>query len=107
MEFRTVYITFKDQEEARRLGRKLVEERLVACVNILPGIESLYWWQGAIQADREAALLAKTTAKRMPAVIARIREWHSYEVPCIVSWPLMEANPAYLRWVEDETTPHA
>lgn len=105
MEARLLYITAPSQEEALRLGRHLLERRLCACVNIVPAIISLYWWDGAIQQDGETLLLAKTTVSRVQACIDAVRERHSYEVPCVVSLPIEAGNPAFLRWIEEETTP--
>jgi len=103
MNHRFVYVTTASREEARAIGRALVEERLVACVNILDGVSSLYWWKGEIQDDREAVLIAKTTSARMPQVIERVKALHSYEVPCVVSLPILEGNPAFLEWIARET----
>ena len=98
-----VYMTAPDVETARRIGRALVDRRLAACVNILPAIESMYWWKGAVQNGREVALIAKTSARNVDALIRKVRAVHSYDVPCVVSFPIAKGNPAFLRWVEKET----
>ena len=98
-----VYMTAKDRAEARRLGRALLKDRLAACVNILGSIESMYWWKGAVQNGREVALIAKTSARNVDALIRKVRAIHSYDVPCVVSVPIAKGNPAFLRWVEKET----
>jgi periplasmic divalent cation tolerance protein len=103
MDYRALYITTADAGEARRIGRALVEERLVACVNIMDAIHSLYWWEGSVQEDGEAAMIAKTRADLVERAIARIRELHSYECPCIVAYPLVAGNPDFLRWIADNT----
>ena len=103
MDNRFVYVTASSRDEARAIGRALVEERLVACVNILDGMSSMYWWQGEIQDDQEAVLIAKTTATRMPQVIERVQALHSYDVPCVVGLPILEGNPDYLSWIVRET----
>jgi periplasmic divalent cation tolerance protein len=100
-----VYVTAKDREEALRIGRNLVEERVVACVNILDGMSSLYWWDGAVQEDQEAVLVAKTTESCVERVVERIKTLHSYECPCAVAWPIATGNPAYLQWVHEEAQP--
>jgi periplasmic divalent cation tolerance protein len=100
-----IYITTKDVAEARAIGRTLIEERLAACVNILDGMQSLYWWDGAVQDEREALLLAKTRGEMVPKLIARVKVLHSYECPCVVAVPIAEGHPDFLRWVADETTP--
>lgn len=96
-----LYVTAADREEARRIGRALVEEKLVACVNILGGVESIYWWEGAVQEGREVALVAKTTAEQVDRVVERVKALHSYDCPCIVAWPITEGNSAFLSWVEN------
>ena len=102
-EYVSVYMTASSAEEADRIASALVEERLAACVNILGGIRSVYRWDGAVQSDAEVALVAKTRAALFGALAARVRALHSYEVPCIVSWPIEAGNPAYLAWIGDET----
>jgi len=99
-----IYITTKDAEEAETIGNALVEERLVACVNILSPIRSIYRWKGAIERENEAVLIAKTKDTLIEKVIARVRALHSYEVPCIEAIPIVKGNPAYLQWIDDETT---
>jgi periplasmic divalent cation tolerance protein len=103
MAAKLIYVTTGSSEDARRIGEALVRERLVACVNILPAIESIYWWQGAIQHDNEAVLIAKTRADLVESVVARVRALHSYSVPCVVALPIEAGNPAFLRWIEEET----
>lgn len=93
-----VYVTCADLDEARRIGRALVEEGLAACVNLRTH-ETIYRWQGAIEQGPEAALLAKTMSDAYPALEARVRALHSYAVPCIVAWTLDEGLPAYLAWI--------
>ncbi len=98
-----VYITASNQQEARRIGRILVEERLVACVNILGNISSMYWWDGSLQEDSETVLIAKTRHESVERVIERVKSLHSYECPCVVSWPIDQANSQYLEWIAAET----
>ncbi|CAH2599286.1 Divalent-cation tolerance protein CutA [Rhodovastum atsumiense] len=97
------YVTCADLEQARRIGRALVEERLAACVNIRVH-EAIYRWQGAVEQAPEAAFLAKTTRAAWPALQARVRALHSYELPCIVAWPLAEGLPEYLGWIAGAVT---
>lgn len=103
MAFRTLYITAPTIEEARRLADLLVTERLAACANIVPGVESIYHWQGKIVRDGEVLVFAKTTADRVDAAIARVKAIHSYAVPCVVALPILAGNPDYLAWLEAET----
>ena len=97
----TVYAVFADTEEAKRIGRAMVEERLAACVNILGAIHSIYRWEGEVQSADEAAALFKTSRAAADALIARIAELHSYELPCIVTWPIDKLTAAYAAWVEN------
>lgn len=103
-EFVVVYVTTSSLEEGRAIGRHLVEERLAACVNLLPGMESIYRWQGGIETAQETVLIAKTRAVLVDQLNARVRELHSYDCPCVVALPIAAGNPAYLRWIGAETT---
>jgi periplasmic divalent cation tolerance protein len=101
--FRLVYMTAGAVGEARRIADALVSERLAACVNILPGMQSVYRWQDAIQHDDEIVLIAKTTAALVDRLGDRVRELHSYECPCIVSLAIDGGNPAFLTWISEQT----
>jgi periplasmic divalent cation tolerance protein len=98
-----VYMTTADAAEAERIGRALVEERLAACVNILEGMRSLYWWQGNLEEGHEAVLIAKTRDGLVDALTERVRALHSYECPCVVSLPITGGHGAFLGWIESET----
>lgn len=98
-----VYITAGDGAEARRIGRALVSARLAACANVFDAITSVYHWEGEVQEDSEAALIVKTRTELVEAVIARVRELHSYECPAIVAMPIAQGNPDYLEWIGEET----
>jgi periplasmic divalent cation tolerance protein len=97
------YITCKDADDARRIGKTLVMERLAACVNILPKMESHYWWNGKIESDHEAVLIAKTRADARDALLERVLDLHGYETPCVVFLPATGGNPDYLDWIARET----
>ena len=97
----SVYAVFANAEEAERIGRAMVEERLAACINILGPIRSIYRWQGAIETAEEVAAIFKTHHWQSDALIARIAALHSYDVPCIVTWPIDKILRAYADWVED------
>lgn len=99
----SVYATFADGEEAERIARTLVEERLAACANILGPCRSIYRWQGAIEDAQEVAALFKTGADVAERLIARLAELHSYDVPAAVVWPISDALGGYARWVDAET----
>src|SRR5690554_5209470 len=99
---RFVYITTADKDEARKIGRILIEEKLAACVNILPGMESIYVWEGKIEEDTECVMIAKTHASKMKQLTQRVLEHHSYDCPCVASLSLAEGegNPEYMDWIE-------
>ncbi|WP_114859949.1 divalent-cation tolerance protein CutA [Azospirillum brasilense] len=103
MEFVFAYITAGSRDEARRIGRALVEERLAACANIFDGMTSIYRWQDAIEEANETVLIAKTRAELFERLAARVRELHSYDVPCVVELRVGRGNPAYLDWLRDGT----
>jgi periplasmic divalent cation tolerance protein len=97
----SVYAVFADAEEAERIGRAMVEQRLAACVNILGPVQSIYRWQGAVETAGEVAAIFKTSDDRADALVARIADMHSYDVPCVVTWPIDKILAAYADWVED------
>ena len=94
-----------DAEVADRIARTMVEQKLAACVNRLPAVDSVYRWQGAVERAVEVPLLIKTTRERLPEVQEAIRALHPYEVPEIIAIPVVAGLPVYLRWVVDETQP--
>jgi periplasmic divalent cation tolerance protein len=97
----SVYVLFANAAEAERIGRIVIEERLAACINILAPVRSIYRWQGAIDTADEVAAILKTSRAEADALIARISAMHSYEVPCIVIWPIEQALGSYADWVEE------
>ncbi len=98
----SVYSTFGSDEEARRIARQLVEERLAACANILAPCHSIYRWQGRIEEAAEVPAIFKTRAAAAARLIERLGELHSYDVPCAVVWPIARALPDYAQWVREE-----
>jgi len=100
----SVYAIFADADEAERIGRAMVEERLAACVNILGPVRSIYRWKDAVETADEVAAIFKTSDERAGDLIARIAELHSYDVPCIAVWPIDKILGAYAAWVEDGVT---
>jgi periplasmic divalent cation tolerance protein len=100
-----LYTTFPDEETAARVGSGLVEARLAACVNILPGMRSIYRWQGQIERAGEVVMIVKTLADRESAVIEAIRAGHPYEVPAIVTLPAVGGFAPYLDWIAENATP--
>ncbi len=94
-----VLMTASSREEGARLARALVEERLAACVNVVPLIASTYWGEGKIEETTETLLVAKTHQEQLERLIARVREMHSYTVPEVIALPIVGGNTAYLRWM--------
>lgn len=99
------FCTCPDTDSAARIAAALVEERLAACVNRLPGVASTYRWQGRIEQANEVLLLIKTTAERLPALQQRLPQLHSYELPELIVVEAAGGLPAYLDWVAAETRP--
>ncbi|GEO80634.1 divalent-cation tolerance protein CutA [Pararhodospirillum oryzae] len=98
-----VYMTAASEDEALRLGRTLVEERLAACVNILGPIRSIFRWEGTLQEETEIAFLAKTDEARVDALTERVTALHSYECPCVVALPIQAGAPDFLAWISCQT----
>ena len=98
-----VYITASSPEEARLIGRTLVEERLAACVNMVDGMSSIYRWQGAIEEGRETIMIVKTRSELFNELAERVKTIHSYTSPCIVEIPLGRIDGGYLDWLTAET----
>jgi periplasmic divalent cation tolerance protein len=94
-----VLVTTADRNEAERIAAALVKWRMAACVSILPGVESQFWWEGKIDTATEVLLLVKTTMDRFPDVEAAVREYHSYKVPEIVALPIEAGHAPYLQWL--------
>ncbi len=104
-ELRLIYITTKNRKEAAAIGGELVKRKLAACANIIDGMESVYWWEGKIETDKECILIAKTTKQNVQELTNCVKELHSYDVPCVISINLEEGegNPEYLQWLSDST----
>ena len=96
----SVYAVFADAEEAERIGRQMVEERLAACVNILAPCRSIYRWQGEVESAQEVPAIFKTGAAQAEALMTRIAALHSYDVPCVTVWPIDKLLADYADWVE-------
>lgn len=96
-----------DETNARTMARALIDARLAACVNILPGVESVYRWRGTVEEASEVTLLVKTTRRHYPQLQQVILAAHPYDLPEVIAWPLTEGYPPYLHWVATETSPDA
>jgi periplasmic divalent cation tolerance protein len=103
MEAILIFITAGSEEEAERIGGALLEARLVACVNQVPGVRSEFWWQGGRDRAEEVLLLAKTRRGLWERVLETVRAVHSYEVFEAIAVPIIEGSPDYLRWIEETT----
>jgi periplasmic divalent cation tolerance protein len=97
-----IYITTSGAEEAKRIGKRIVEERLAACANVIEKVHSSYWWKGKLEESDEAVLLLKSKKDRVKKIIAMVKKLHSYENPAIVAFPILEGSEEYLRWIEGE-----
>ncbi len=98
-----VLVTASSEEEGEKIAQALVEEKLAACVNVLPAIRSIYRWKGEIASEKEVLLLAKTKGRLFERLKRRVLEIHSYEVPEIIALPVLAGFEPYLGWVSKET----
>ncbi len=99
-----LYITASGLDEAKTVARSLVEARLCACANVIGGAESFYWWQGKLETASEAVVVAKTRDDLVDACVAKVREVHSADLPCVVAVAITGGNPPFLDWITDETS---
>jgi len=95
-----VLITAGSEEEAHKIAELLVNEKKAACVNILPAVDSLFWWEGKIESARESLLLVKTKASLFPEIVELVNRTHSYEVPEIIALPIIAGSEDYLKWLD-------
>ena len=99
-----VLVTAPDPEKAAEIARTLVEERLAACGSVVPGLRSIYRWEGRVEDDREALLLLKTTRARFEALRARVLALHPYQVPEVLALPVEAGSAPYLAWIAEATS---
>jgi periplasmic divalent cation tolerance protein len=100
-----VFSTFANEEEAARVVRTLVEERLIACGNLLPGARSIYRWQGKVEDQREVVALMKTRKQDWPVLMGRLHELHSYDTPECVAVRIAAGAPRYMAWLDEQLEP--
>ncbi len=100
-----IFVTCSQREEAEQLARSLVEQRLAACVNVLPGILSWYWWERQVTRDEELLLVIKTTRSKFEELRKEVQRLHSYSVPEIIAMPIVEGSEDYLNWIDNSLTP--
>ncbi len=98
-----VLITTSSDSEAEKIARSLVDEQLAACANIVPGMRSLFFWDGKIQDERETLLICKSRSPLMNKIIGKVKALHSYSVPEIIALPIIAGSPDYLAWVRETT----
>ncbi|HIJ56765.1 MAG TPA: divalent-cation tolerance protein CutA [Deltaproteobacteria bacterium] len=101
MKANIVYMTAGSKDEARTIGKALVEGKLAACVNIIEPMHSIYMWEGELQEDTEVVLIAKTTEGRVQELIDTVRSLHSYDCPCVLAVPVRTGNQAFLDWIRE------
>jgi len=102
---RVVFVTAPNVETAEVLAREMVEERLAACGNVIPGLVSLFWWEDEVQREKEALVILKTVSEALPSLEERVTDLHPYEVPEILVLPVDAAYAPYARWIAAETRP--
>ena len=98
-----VYITAGSLEEAKKIGRELIEENLAACVNLLENMTSIYKWEDKLEEGQEVVMIAKTRKTLMPKLIGIVKSNHGYDCPCILELPIQGGNPEFLKWILVET----
>lgn len=98
-----VYVTAPNIDEALKIGRALVQERLAACANIIDGVRSIYRWEGNVVDEKEVVLVLKTVESKVEAVSKKIKSIHSYDCPCIVALEITGGNDEFIKWVASET----
>lgn len=94
-----VFVTARDKAEAERIAKGLLEARLIACVNILDGIKSMFWWEGKIDQSQEALLILKSQKSCFPQIVEKVKSLHSYDLPEIIALPVIEGSKDYLAWI--------
>ncbi|PUZ42482.1 hypothetical protein GQ55_9G586100 [Panicum hallii var. hallii] len=98
-----VYVTVPNREAGKKLSQSIISEKLAACVNIVPGIESVYWWEGKVQSDAEELLIIKTRESLLDALTEHVKANHEYDVPEVISLPITGGNSKYLEWIKNST----
>jgi len=99
----SVYVTCADSDEAKKIAALAIENGLAACANIFQAHEALYWWDGAVQNDKEVAMILKTSKARYKELETFIAANHSYDVPCILAMPIEDGNSSFLEWIDQST----
>ncbi|UTB33947.1 MAG: divalent-cation tolerance protein CutA [Methanobacterium sp. ERen5] len=100
--YSSIYVTTSDISESKKIARVLVQERLAACVNIVPAIESIYRWNGEIEEDSESLIFIKTRSDMVETVIKKVEEIHSYDTPCVLELSIEKGSKKYFKWLDKE-----
>lgn len=103
--FSTVLVTTPSLEEGQTIARAVLERRLAACANLVPGVQSLFWWDGKLEEAQETLMILKTRDEALPRLIEEIKGLHSYTVCEVISLPIIHGNPAYLDWIKQTVAP--
>jgi periplasmic divalent cation tolerance protein len=103
-DLRVVLVTVSSEDEGLKIARGLVARRLAACVNIVPGVRSVYRWKGEVKDDKELLLVVKTRESHLAHVVHAVKELHSYSVPETIALPIVSGSESYLAWLQEETT---
>lgn len=103
MDISMFYITVGSKEEGERLAEIIIEKRLAACVNLIEGVSSFFFWEEKAQKEEESIIIGKTRSSLIQDLVDLVKEHHSYTLPCIVSWPLGDGHSPFLEWVAEET----
>lgn len=96
-----VFITAKDAAEAKTISDQLLEKKLIACANIIEGVESVFWWQEKIDQAKETLIILKSKQSLFKKIVKTVKAHHSYEVPEIIALPIVDGNPDYLKWIDE------
>ncbi len=101
-----ILVTTPSIDEARKIGNALVEEKLIACANIIPQVESIFYWQDKVCNEKEALMVIKTRKKLIEKIIKRVKALHSYTVPEVIALPIIKGSKDYIKWVKEVTKGH-
>ncbi|HMK54250.1 MAG TPA: divalent-cation tolerance protein CutA [Methanobacteriaceae archaeon] len=96
-----IYVTTSGENESKKIARILLEEKLAACANIIPSMKSFYWWEGKIEEDEESILILKTRSENLDNIIKRVKDIHSYDIPCVLEILINNGSEDYLKWLEE------
>ena len=103
MEYIVILITCSSADEAEKISSSLLDKKLIACANIVPGIRSLFRWQGEMCSENEVLLILKTTADKFDLILTTVQDQHSYDTPEVIALPIIKGSEKYLKWISDET----